>query len=92
MLNDQGAELAPVGLVHAESVVEDVASHYVCLRLCLLAYISEVQCGNFSVAHSDVLFDQVLDLQFQLLGCLDVVSLEVQSNHVVDVDGRPPFN
>ena len=92
MLNNQGAELAPVGLVHAESVVEDVASHYVCLRLCLLAYISEVQCGNFSVAHSDVLFDQVLDLQFQLLRCFDVVSLEVKPDHVVNIDRRASFN
>ena len=86
MLNDQGAELAPVGSVHAESIVEDVASHYVCLRLCLLAYISEVQSGNFCVAYSDVLFDQVLDLEFQLLRCFDIVSLEVKTDHVVNID------
>lgn len=62
MLNNQGAELAPVGLVHAESVVEDVACHYVCLRLRLLANISEVESGDFSVTNPHVLFDQVLDL------------------------------
>ena len=62
MLNNQGAELAPVGLIHAESVVEDVACHDVCLRLSLLANISEVESGDFSVTNSHVLFDQVLDL------------------------------
>ena len=92
LLEEKVADFTAVGPVQTEWLVEDVASDEVWLRFCLLTYIHEVKRGDLVVTHHDILFNQVLDLQFHCLWGFHIVALEVKSNHVVNIDRGTPLN
>ena len=80
-------------MILTQSVVEDVASHHKrpCIRI--LAYVCEILRRRLCVAHLEELSHEVLNLQLDLLGWFDFpVVVQIQSNHVVHVDGSSPVN
>ena len=92
-VNDEWNQAVPVALILTERVVNDVTSDHEGLGVVSLADVGKLTRGMLFVLPLDKFYDQVLDLELDLLRRLQpVVVLKVKSDNVVDIYRCPSVN